>query len=60
MLTWPLVAPLAPLDAGQRHFGAVLELATLTSAICMPILAYLLWAWLDRRADATAVAGGSS
>lgn len=59
-LTWPLVAPLSALDAAQRRFGAVLELSAIASAILMPVLAYLLWSWLGRRASATAGSGWSS
>jgi len=49
-LTDPLVAPLAFLDQGQPPFGASLEFSTLIMAMIVPILAYLAWAWLGRRA----------
>lgn len=46
-LTWPLIAPLTWLDLQQRRFGATLELSTLATAMLVPALAYLLWAWLS-------------
>ncbi len=46
-ITWPLIAPLAALDLGQRQFGAILEISTLATATLMPLGAYLLWAWLS-------------
>jgi hypothetical protein len=59
-VTGPLIAPLSWLDLAQHRFGAVLELATLSSAILMPMIAYLLWAWLGGRAGATVGGRGSS
>lgn len=55
-LSGPLVAPLAPLDAGQPLFGASLELSTLIMASAVPILAYLAWVWLGRHATRGAAA----
>lgn len=46
LATGPLVAPLAALDQGQRRFGAVLEFSTLSIAILVPAIMYLLWIWL--------------
>lgn len=46
-LTWPLVAPLAWLDLGQRQFGATLEISTLTAAILGPAAAGLIWLGLS-------------
>ncbi|MCU0493161.1 MAG: YggT family protein [Chloroflexaceae bacterium] len=48
-LTTPLVAPLAVLDIGQPRFGAVLELSTLTLAICVPVVAYVVWRFIPSR-----------
>lgn len=42
-LSQPLVAPLAALDAQQPRFGAVLEFSTLTMAISVPLISYLVW-----------------
>jgi hypothetical protein len=42
MITAPLVAPLAPLDAGQPHFGAVLEWSTLALLLLMIIIIVVL------------------
>ncbi|MEI7644340.1 MAG: YggT family protein [Chloroflexales bacterium] len=53
-VTWPLIAPLAALDAAQRQFGAVLELSTLAAAVLMPVIVCLLGIWLAPRS-----AGGS-
>jgi hypothetical protein len=36
--TWPLVAPLKFLDAGQPRFGAVLELSTLALFVILAII----------------------
>jgi hypothetical protein len=52
LVTWPLVAPLSALDHVQRQFGAVLEFSTLTIAILMPLIAYMLWIWLATRSPA--------
>jgi hypothetical protein len=54
LVTWPMVAPLAILDNAQRQFGATLELSTLTVAILMPVITYLLWIWLATRSPARA------
>ena len=51
LVTWPLVAPLAALDRAQRQFGAVLEISTLTVALLLPMIAYLLWIWLAPRSS---------
>lgn len=40
-----LIQPLRSLDAAQPQFGAILELSTLTLAICVPMIGYLGW-WL--------------
>ncbi len=42
-LTEPLRAPLAFLDAGQPLYGAILEYSTLTAALLVLILGYLIW-----------------
>lgn len=46
-LTEPLRLPLAILDTSQPRFGAILEFATLTLAIFVPVLAYIAW-WIVR------------
>jgi hypothetical protein len=43
MLTAPLRAPLAFLDAGQPRYGAVLEYSTLVTMLLVLILGYLAW-----------------
>lgn len=48
-VTGPLVTPLAALDYDQPPFGAALELSTLSMAILVPLLAYLVWLLLHRR-----------
>lgn len=42
-LSRPLVQPLMFLDGAQPRFGAVLELSTLTAAIIVPLVSYLVW-----------------
>jgi hypothetical protein len=59
-LTWPLVAPLSSIDASQRHIGAVLEFASIITAIAIPVVGYLLWVWLAHRTAATSGTGPSS
>ncbi|MEI7768830.1 MAG: YggT family protein [Chloroflexales bacterium] len=49
LATWPMVAPLSALDHAQRQFGAALEISTLTTAILVPAITYLLWTWLATR-----------
>lgn len=39
----PLVAPLALLNAGQPHFGAVLEVSTLVALVLLLVIGYGAW-----------------
>ncbi|NJN67721.1 MAG: YggT family protein [Chloroflexaceae bacterium] len=48
-LTTPLVFPLRSLDNGQPHFGAVLELSTLTLMLVVLGVGLLLWYAIDGR-----------
>ena len=50
LITEPFVALFRFLDADQPLFGAVLELSTLVSAICVPVVAYALWIIVQRMA----------
>lgn len=49
MITAPLVAPLAPLDAGQPHVGAVLEWSTLALLLLMIVVIIVLAGALHKR-----------
>lgn len=48
-ITDPLVAPLARLNAGQPHFGAVLELSTLVALVLLLTVGYGVWRLLRVR-----------